>query len=241
MTGVREIHLPSFDSLPTPVVTNQNATAAMSLASMVRSLYCISHRQFTGSSDYGVNPMPQWDGGTGENAYGRRNNSQPIWPRIAETILRVGADPVDFIRAQFHGRDNVRPPAPNQCLGETAIQVWRTFSIDRRPLDECRREIENDRRSFNGVILAYTKNARWPAEKALRLALGDSTVNYATPLFRYCAAVAGGQADFADFYFERALLQLLFKTDAYLEVYGNIIPGTLRLAVNEFREYLGLA
>jgi hypothetical protein len=232
----RAIQLPEFDDLPDPVVTNTRAVTSEALISLVRTAYILCYRDFTGNHTYGTQSRLRWDGG--EYAFGRRNTA--AWPKLVQTIASVGANPLEFIRAQFYGRANTRPPTPLQCTGEGAISIWRMFCSDRNLLDECQRERENDRRSFYGTMQTYMNGVGWSYDKALRFALGDTIAVYSTPLFRYCVAAANGQPEFADFYFERALLQFLFRYEEYTKVYADEIPVELKQAVFELRRYLDL-
>lgn len=234
--SMRSFQLPVADT-PDPVITDPRASAADALAQTVRHFYVLCFRDTTGNAGYGSTPIPRWDGG--EDGYARRTKS--IWPRIAAQILQVGAHPLDYVRAQFYGRVNPRPPAPNQLLGPAAIEAWRSFYSERRLLDELAREFDNDRRSLFGTVLAYTAGPKWPQEKALRYALANTTTVSATPLYRYCAAWQADYLDCVEYYRERALLQLLFHRDEYAQVYGTTLPMTLRHAAGDLCRWLGLA
>lgn len=232
----RALQLPAWDDAPNvAVVTDTSSTAATATWQLVRQLYILCYRDFTGMFDYGTGPMPAWDGG--EDGFGVRRRN--VWLRIAQVILRHNASPLDFVRAQFYGKQNTRPPAPNQFLNDEAVTTWLNYCSARRQLDELAREYDNDRRSFFGTVMTYTSGPKWPEEKAVRYALANDTRVYATPLYRYCVAHKWGFDDFVDFYCERAMLQLLFRSE-YAQVYGEFLPMTLRTAVTDLRSRIGL-
>jgi len=239
-TYPRELHIPEFDAEPLDPAAMAQARledAAAKLAVAVRWLYINSYRDFTGDRNYGHGAIKAWDGGT--DGYGRR--TKPVWPLIAKCIVSVGADPATFIRAQFWGKVNLRPPAPNTFYNELAITTWRAFCDPLVALDAKRRELHNDRCSVEDAVASHVYALKWTEDEALRFALCDKSHVYSTPLYRHCRAAEAGYTGIAEYFFERALLQLLFQYDLYVKVYGDLIPMALHNAVRELRRCLGLA
>lgn len=200
------------------------------LAEQVRSLYCACMREYTGDPGYGTRAMPQWDGDA-EGKHGRR--STPVWPRIAHCILRTGADPYQFIRAQFFVSKSSKPPAPNMMYSDAAVAKYAVFK------DYARKEIEQRVGSADNQVFVHTlpltKNLGWPYEKALDYVLRDETVRI-TPLVRYCYAVAAGLAIASQFR-EAALCQYVFQVPEYDAVLQQRIPGELRETAIRYRNH----
>jgi hypothetical protein len=154
--------------------------------------------------------------------------------------MTLGADPLDYISAQFSGQEKSDSPPPKMLLSERAAEVWRCYVADSRLIEKAIRNLENEHISMRGTVLSFTMGAQWPYLRALRFALGNSWQVSATRLTRYCLAVNTGQHDFADFYHEPALLQYVVRQKESEAAYGTLIPEALRLEAAEFRRSLGL-
>jgi hypothetical protein len=213
---------------------NPDVAALDSLGLLVRRLYIGSYRNWSGRSDFGEKLSPAWDGGTDHFGQTRR----PIWPKIAQKLLALGATPIDFIAAQFRTGSL---PSPNDMFSDEAVENWQRACEGRSLIDELTRELHNDRSSLEGAVVAFVRGPKWPYVRALRYALGHTIRVQSTPLFRYCTAVATGQEDFAKYYFDEARWQLLCRQNEYTAVYGDLIPLALHNAVKDLRRSFGLA
>lgn len=200
---------------------NSNNQQLASLAEQVRTVYCLCFRDVTGQRNYGDSPIPRWDGDS-EGISGRR--STPVWPKIAETIVRCGADPVQFVRSQFYDGKRARPPYPNQMYSDEAVARWEAFrETAKRNLSQ---RLTSDLNQIQISVLPLTANLGWDYRRALDYALKSPTCG-ASPLIRYCVAVKEALPVASEFR-ERALLQYVFQLDDYDDLIANQIPPELR-------------
>lgn len=201
------------------------------LAKQVRILYCICVREITNNPDYGKTEIPAWDGDpTGKT--GRR--TQNVWPKIAQTIVSVGADPFQFIRAQFYNVRRSKPPTPNQIFNAAAIARWEQFRLHARK--ELEQRVESDINQLQVHMLPLMVNLKWDRSKALNYAIRDQTCG-ASHLVRYCFAFEA-QLPIAAELMERALLQYMFQVSDYDELLGARIPAELKTAATALRARL---
>lgn len=198
------------------------------LANQVRSLYCVCFREMTGKTEYGTTRMKQWDGDP-QGTTGRR--SKNVWPKIAEAIVRCGADPFEYIRAQFFGMKRAGPPAPNTLHNEQAIATWELFRAQSRRTVTHR--IESDLNQIKVRVLPFIVNLKWDHNKALDYALRDQSCG-TSPLVRYCCAVEANLPVASQFR-ERALLQYMFQMSDYDDVLGAKIPLELKEEATSIR------
>lgn len=192
------------------------------LAAQIRTLYVICVREFTHNMDYGKDPIPRWDGGY-DAATGRTYESS-TWLKIAETVLQCGAEPFQFIRAQFYNGRRATTIRPNQIHGEEAIARWTHFREQSR--QEVKQRIESDLNQIQVHVLPFTVNLKWEYTRALNYVLRDPSC-CVSALVRYCQATAASLPVAAAFY-ERALVQYMFQSADYDEFIGPQIPEQLR-------------
>ncbi len=188
---------------------------------LVRSVY-IAQRREAGDRGYGEREMARWDGG--EDSFGV--NHQRIWPRIVAHIARIGANPIQYIVAQFHKVRRDRLPLPNQLLGDAAVDRWSVYV--RLAVTDLRQQLKWEMDSVNGKVLTLQNGLKWPRERAIRYALYNVREVQATALLRYCLAVDFGVADIAEHYHEQALAEYAFQKQAYDESWQTCIPPTLK-------------
>ena len=220
--------------LPLPQVLATEARHARLLAETVRAIYVGCRREMTGDLDYGTRPMPQWDGGT--DAFGRITAA--IWPKVAQRLITLGADPVEYIRAQFWAKRDGRTVTPTYLLGPQAATRWEEYR------DKARRDVKSqllaECTSVQVAFVTLVSAAGWPADEAMTFALQDTIKVQAGPLCRYCLAVAAGLPEAAARHRERAVLQYVFQQRLYDEIWSDFVPESLRAAATELRARLAL-
>lgn len=219
---------PSEDPTTAELGVHPHVRYSDALAKTVRSIYCICFRELTGSTNYGLRPMPEWDGGV--NGFG--TNKRAVWPKIAAVIVENDADPFTFIRAQFNGVRRSEPPKPNQLYGTAAITRWQQFHFQAK--EALRRSLASDQNQIKVHVLPFTVNLKWETRKALNYVLRDVKCG-ASPLVRYCTAVRE-QLPVADVFRERALLQYMFQMADYDELIGEDIPQELKAEARQIRQ-----
>ncbi len=205
--------------------------ALVLLANQVRSLYCICYREFTGTVDYGSSHMDAWDGDPTGRSGSRKQN---VWPRIAATIARCGADPFQFIRAQFFTIKLAKVPTPNTFYSDAAVQRWELFRDQTKK--DLQNQVESDMNQIQIHKLPFTVNLRWPENKALDYTLRNPACG-ASPLIRYCYAVAASLPVAAEWH-ERALTQYMFQMSDYDAILQDRIPTQLKGEALECRRRL---
>ena len=211
------------DSTPeveAPVCTQYTQRKAL-LANQIRSLYCICVREMTGTVDYGTTHMLAWDGDpTGKSG----KKTKPYWPKIAEHVLRLQADPVQYVRAQFYAAKTAKPPLPNMFIGELAVAKYEAFKVQAR--SDLEHQIASDLNQIQIHLLPFTVNLGWEYARALDYTLRNPQCG-ASALVRYCFAVESNLPVAADFR-ERALVQYMFQMADYDDVLRDRIPSELK-------------
>lgn len=201
------------------------------LANRVRTVYCLCFREFTNNPDYGQEPMPRWDGDP-EGVSGTR--TQPVWPLIARRIAEIGADPFLFIRAQFFGTRRGRPPYPNQCYSDKAVELYQHFLHEQaKDVEQCVRSDDNQIQIHATPLIA---SLGWSREQAVDYALRSSNC-HASALVKYCHAESI-RSSFSAVLRDRALVQYLFQMQAYDAILGNRIDQTFRADAYNLRQRL---
>lgn len=215
----REQRSIQLDPCPDPPVGNQFVDQ---LAPLVRSIYTGCYREFTGKNNY-VADHPAWDGG--EDSFGRR--CRPIWPKIAETIVRLGVDPVAFIRAQFWCRRNdSRPPPPTYLLSDEAAARYGAY-LQQAPA-AARREYDAALATIQCEVLLLTANLGESYRNAIHYTLRNVTTVRASALIRYCLSVIENLPDLMQLFHDQALLQYVFQQEIIDAAFGERIPAVLR-------------
>jgi hypothetical protein len=205
---------------PADVLQHTSPDTFATLTSNVREIYCMYYRNIARKPDYGLKPMPRWDGG--ETADGRRCKS--VWPQVATTIVRCGADPLNFIHAQFTGVIGGKVPRPNQLHNEAAVMRWENQKETEK--EQTKNRIASDLNQISLRMMPLVTNLRWDKAKALNYVLRDQNCAI-SPLVRYCAAVKAS-LPIAEQLREHALCQYFVLAATYDQVLGNHIPQELR-------------
>ena len=203
------------------------------LSMVVRSIYCLMMRQVTNNPDYGKSSLGKWDGTTAEDSpWGSR--SEPVWPKIAKTIISCEADPLMFISSQFYGIKRASPPRPNQLYNEAAVGRWEEYRY--RNEERLKQQIDSDFNQIKVRTLPFTVNLKWDNARALNYVLREDEGGI-SPLVCYCAATAES-LPIAAAYRERALLQYLFQKDVYDRLLPNCVPAEMQEEATELRRRL---
>ena len=201
------------------------------LANLVRSLYCVCFREFTGDAAYGTQHMDAWDGDPEGNS-GRRTTR--VWPKIARKIIEQQADPFQYVRSQFYATKLARAPSPNTFYSDAAVAKYEAFRCHARK--DVEQRVASDVNQIQLHALPFTVNLGWDPVRSLDYALRSPTCG-ASPLVRYCYAVSAS-LEVAPVFLERALLQYVFQMSDYDAVLGNRIPADLRDAAEQCRRQL---
>lgn len=199
------------------------------IGQLVRELYCQAIRRHSANKLYGARPMAAWDGGI--DGMGRKHTS--VWPRIAKLLTGLSADPFAYVASQFQAFQAGKPPAPNQLLSQQAVDRWRLYAqqADIGVAQQLARDIE----AVQAHAAPYLGSGRSEAD-AVRIALGNSTTNGASPLYRYCLSLRLGMRDVADFFYRAALLQYLCRQAAYDAAWVEFVPLELKAAADQLRQ-----
>lgn len=190
------------------------------LSMQVRTIYCASYRELSHNPAYGTRRMPNWDGGV--DHLGRSHGS--VWLKIAKQVAILGADPVEYIRAQFSGATAAAIPKPNCMYNDQAVSNWRNYHQIAKERLQFR--VRSDINQVHIHLLPLTCNLKWETRKAYDYVLRNKHCT-ASPLIRYCVAVAN-ELPIAGEFREAALLQYVFQMPGYDELLGERIPEELR-------------
>jgi hypothetical protein len=189
--------------------------AVQRLSAVVRRIYILLRVDLTGSP---FKPGPSWDGGT--TAFGRRY--KPVWPSIAEFMLRNGAEPLSYLRAQFWHADPEKPPRASQLKSQFGLDLYERYRVN--VADATRNNFARELNAIRAEMLPLQDALRWDHSRALRCALSNERSVSASPLTRYCLAMEYGHYDIAESFYDRALLQYAFQK----QVYDAVLPaGTI--------------
>jgi len=209
----------------------QQAAASDQLAAIARTAYCLAMREHSQDPTYGNKHMPQWDGGlTAMGTY-----RKPVWPAVAQTLLVESADPYLYMAAQFTENKATHQIRPNQLSGPQAIARWRDYQANAP--ERLRQQRVRELASVESHVLPYTQKGL-SFERAMALALGNTTTNCATPLLRHSLADRAGLLDVARFFYDAALLQYLFQQAPYDAAWGDILSVSLCQAGRDLKQRL---
>jgi hypothetical protein len=214
------------------VAVMRNAAAADNFAQQLRKLYCIFRAEVTGERDWGMQPIPMYDGGT--NPWGR--TFQPVWPKIARHIVELGVDPVEYMRAQFmEARVASCVPLPTQFYSKAATERYRRVRRNAQVWLQSVKEFEFASIRTECAILQRMGR---DGAKGLEMSLMNTAAVQASPLMRYCVAAAHSMPAPQVYWRASALRQYAFRADDYDAVWGDIIPTELRAAGRSLRQQL---
>lgn len=226
-----------IDDAPTPEperAADADVQRIDKLAELIRELFCSMVRDFTTSADYGKEKMPNWDGG--KDRWGK--NHRPVWPRLAKHILRLQADPMAYLKAQFNYATPGRSPAPNTLMSDRAVARYHNYIADAKEL--LARDLRFDVKSVKTRAKLLEHGLNWDFAKAMRDALQTHGSVYASALARYCMAVEYEFEDLAQVFYDEALIQYLFQKQFYDAAWAGCIPSQLRDHAAALLEKMGI-
>jgi hypothetical protein len=207
------------------------------MAKQVRMIYILCRREMFGDPSYGRSKMASWDGG--ENQFGTKR--RPIWPKIAQAILAMGADPMEFTRAQFWAKQRMsnKPPAPNYLLSPEAQARWDEYQTYAR--DSVRRRLKADENAIRNGVQPLMIVLGWPRQEAYKYVVRDTRRVSASALYRYVVTLREGLLEDSSSIHDAALLQYVFQRDLYDAEWKGIVPDALRAEATALRTRLGCA
>jgi hypothetical protein len=203
-----------------------------SLEDKVRACYIAVKRKVSGNLEYGKQGMERWDGGQDKN--GRLH--KPVWPKLAKHIVNLGADPAQYIQAQFNNARKDRLPLPNQLMSPRAVSCWERHTRDAPKALADR--LEREMAAIFGSTRTLCDSLKWPLTRALRYSLLDVKGVAASVFVRYCCAVETGYDDIADTFRERAVVDYVFQRSLYDRVWSENIPASVKEEANAMVERL---
>jgi len=212
----------------------ENEERIARISSFVRSMYVSCAREYLRSPNYGEREIPQWDGGA--DPYGVRHTA--VWPKIARFVLQHNVPLMPFIRAQFQAvKLGRRIPTPNQFYNQQALENYYRYMASVEPNELARRaRLEKD--AILSVAGPYVEELGWPIQRAVEYAMGDLAGLGISPLTRFCVAVQTELPDLAERYRDPALMQYLWESAQYDEVWGDKIPAEFRQEADSLRKAL---
>lgn len=216
-----------------PPVNSDDADPIDPVSQMVRQCYVLCYRHATGSETYGDEPIPAYDGGTDQ--FGR-NIRRKVWPRLAQTILELHADPLTYIKFHFE-QSRRRHPTPQMLACDAAKKSW---YLQQEYTDErVSYALRGETNQLNVMVQSAVKILGWDYDTAMRYYINGRTGVDLSPLFRYCMGVLCGFPETMARFREPALLQYLFQSRAYDERWGYLVPDDLKADAKGMREKLG--
>lgn len=193
------------------------------LAVYVRRIYHLHRRNYTGDTDYGREPIPQYDGGP--NRWG--STYRPIWPKVAAHIARLAANPVTYIRCQFHCKKPGEPIIkPNQLYGVAAVARFNHYQTDAHVTLQSALEFESASIRSEVCILEVTMGK--PFIKAIEMAVMNTAAVNASALLRYCMAYEYHLPGAMRRWHAEALIQYVFEMARYDRAWTGWLPGSLQ-------------
>lgn len=210
----------SFPATEDAPVVPPGDTIFQDMCRVVRQAYIHCRREHCGKWNYGENGLGKWDG---EDKFG--TNVAPIWPKVAAHIIRLGADPVTFIRAQFANTRIDQPPLPNQLLSESSVAKYDRYAANAER--DLRERLERELDSVQSMVIGLEKALNWEYGRALRYALFNHSEVFAGPVLRYALALEYELPDVADRYRDHALLQYAFQKPFFDRAWDGCIPAQL--------------
>ena len=173
--------------------------------------------------------MAQWDGG--QDQWGGRH--KPIWPTVANVLLREQFDPATYLQVQFQETNGRSSPKPSQLVSNEAIARYRAYLL--RADEILKKELERAEHHLHRRLMQLAL-ARGTQEQKIITALMDETAVQACVLYRYCVAAKFNIAVAMQRYYSAALQQYLFQADLYYRAWGlEIIPDHLRQEARRLR------
>ncbi len=148
------------------------------IADAVRAAFIASRSAVDGLT---YRPGIRWDGGFSPM---RRLEEQPLWPRVADMLLREGGHPEMFVRAQFEALP-LQSLQPTILLGSKAWERYRKYMVGYRA--GLAASLASQKQAFATSVRISVELYKWSASVAwLHHLLGDEAI--LSPLFRYGVA-----------------------------------------------------
>lgn len=223
-----------------PLTTHQVVENMIDAASSyARSLYVQARRQFDESrtgvpSDWGLRPIPKFDGSNGEDdPHGR--SFKPIWPRLVAAAAQADIPLERLISHRFATATGPRPPEPIDCI-KAAVQVdAKRLLVDRAASlrgalqsDRANEDIEIGKRLLVSRKMGYEVNQTL-IDQARYACAGDGAL-LVTPIYRFHLLVSTGQPELAMRFLSPAVAQYMDDPDAYDRAWVGflhpLIPNT---------------
>jgi hypothetical protein len=172
---------------------------------------------------YKYSPPIRFDGG--EDSDGK--TFSPVWPKIAQFMVRHGLDPRTCIRKRFEKSMGYNPPWPNQIAVASYLDLYRGIS-EVLTEEEVALGFRLDKEycriaATDGRYDRKDKSSEWKW-KAILL---DFTLSI-SPLMRYCLAKELKLESVAAQLEMRAVSQYVKAPNAYNKVWGKAITDELR-------------
>lgn len=153
-----------------------------------------------------------------------------IWKRLGIVLKAEAADPFAYMAAQFDAKLAKYAPEPHMMAVPSAIQHWRAFR--EKAAGRARDELRLDAAAVSAAIAQHRAGGADRRTAAVRALVAVEVE--ASPLCRYCSAVAFGLDDPADVYRRvadtfrgRALAQYRRRRSAYREAWAGYLPPGL--------------
>lgn len=199
------------------------------LAAISRECYCRcvrEHHQTSGKdSDYGLTPLPRWDGGIDNQGVEHEN----VWLRVADFLYLHLVDPYDYIYFVFRKYGLSRYPTPIQLCNERYITDfnYRTLSGCEnlaRQFKELFGRFDIYFRARHKTIADYRiPNMGWSEQMVSECCIQDETLGY-TPLYQFMKSFQLGLNDTAKQYRDEALVEYYQNKPAFDLAFGDSLP-----------------
>jgi hypothetical protein len=200
------------------------------LTATVRRIYINLRRYYTNDAEYGKEPIPQYDGG--ENRWGK--NFRPVWPKVAAHIAGLNANPVVYIRRQFHNKKPGEPVVrPNQLYSAAAVARFERYQANIHVNLSSALEFESA--SIRAEVCVLETGAGKSFIKAIEMALMNTAAVTASPLLRYGMGCEYYLPAVMERWHDEALVQYVFEMAAYDRAWAGWLPASLQ---QEGRELL---
>ncbi len=184
------------------------------LTKRIRASYFLIYNYFNNEADsqYGAQPIPQWDGGQSKGKIFR-----PIWTKIAQQLLRHGITNVErFIYSQFASRPN-KKIFPTHLLTQRALDYYSEF--DKFADAELEMRLRADMCRFKEQFQQLGR------ENLDRILLDPN--NDISPLFRYIVAKTESRSAILPKLKTLAKIQFGLDPVGYSRVWGRFVPSEL--------------
>ena len=194
------------------------------MAQRCRDAYIHERRQrdlmFSSKTGY-TKPHVRWDGGEdvkNEKVY------EPIWPKIANFMIKHGLSPEHCIHIRFQQVMDVssKPPYPNQIANMQYLEAYQTGYLEKLA-DSLQGMLQYEKTCCKTFISLAEEETPKRGKPLWRFVLVDESIPL-SPLFRYCLARSEDIADVAENYEIPAMSQFMTAYDEYDKVWGAWIP-----------------